>query len=419
MSRFVLKGVFAFVAVMAFFAFRMNASTSTATATATSGGSLQQNMRACEAAAVQTRLTGCTELLARKSLSTKDRALAYLKRSNAYYALNDIDHAIADLEAASALTPHDYAPLHELAIGYREKGETERAIKTMDRAISLNPQSAESFYHRGEMKRALGQFVEAEADFETAIGLAPDDNKIAFIENGAIARATRNRLKANSYKELAKTYIFARQEAKAVETLDRAVNAFPDVGTFYALRASYYEHRDANRASADLDKAIALDPVEVRALTQRGRLAFTNGNYTAAAKDWAQAWQGNRGDLSIAPAYLPIWIYMLEARDDSARATSAFARRVKEIGAKVWPYPVASFYLGQSSVEQLDAAAADNAQKCEANFYIGEWHLLKGDVASARKRFEQAVAGCPPNFIERDMAEIEARRLPRERRASP
>jgi hypothetical protein len=39
----------------------------------------------------------------------------------------------------------------------------------MDRAISLNPKSAESFYHRGEMKRAFDRFVEAEADFETAI----------------------------------------------------------------------------------------------------------------------------------------------------------------------------------------------------------------------------------------------------------
>src|SRR5215467_6033190 len=238
MSRFVLKVIFAFAAGIALFSFKMNASTSDG-----SSQSLLQNMRACEDMAVQTRLTGCTELLARNSLSTEHRALAYLKRSNAYYALNDVDHAIADLEAASALTPHDYAPLHELAIGYREKGETERAIATMDRAISLNPKSAESFYHRGEMKRALGRFVEAEADFETAIGLAPD-NKIAFIENGAIARATRNRLKANSYKELAITYIVARQEAKAVETLDRAVNAFPTVGTFYALRASYYERRD-------------------------------------------------------------------------------------------------------------------------------------------------------------------------------
>jgi rhomboid protease GluP len=117
----------------------------------------------------------------------------------------------------------------------------------------------------------------------------------------------------------------------------------------------------------------------------------------------------------IPEAYLSIWIYILEARDDTAKAAAAFAQRVKEVRAKVWPYPVASFYLGQMSVEQLDAAAADNDQKCEANFYVGEWHLLKGDVASARKRFEQASAGCPSNLMERDMAAIEAKRLPGER----
>ena len=166
MSR-LLKALFVIAAALAFLAFKMNAFVP--------DGSLQQDMRACEAMAVETRVAGCTQLLARKSLSNENRALAYLKRSNAYFALNEVDHAIADLEAASALTPQDYAPLHELAIGYREKGETARAIATMDRAISLNPKSGESFYHRGEMKRALGQFVEAEADFETAIGLAPDE----------------------------------------------------------------------------------------------------------------------------------------------------------------------------------------------------------------------------------------------------
>jgi len=418
MSGFVLKGLLAVAAAIAFFAFKMNASIPNGSNASVPDGSPELAMLACDSMAVQTRVTGCTALLARKELSTEHRALAYLKRSGAYYALNDTDHAIADLEAASALTPHDYRPFHELAIGYREKGETERAIETMDRALSINPKSAESFYHRGEMKRALNRFVEAEADFESAIGLAPDDN-IAFIEHGAIAKATGNRLRANSYKELAKTYIFARQEAKALETLDRAVNAFPTIGTFYALRASYYQHRDAERASADLDKAIALDPLEVRALTQRGHVAFMNGNPVAAAKDWAQAWRGNRGDLMIPEAYLSIWIYMLEARDDNAKAAPAFAQRLKEVRAKVWPYPVASFYLGQMSVEQLDAAAADNDQKCEANFYVGEWHLLKGDVALARKRFEQAFAGCPSNLMERDMAAIEAKRLPGERAASP
>jgi lipoprotein NlpI len=403
MSGFVLKGAIAFAAVMALFVFRMNAPAS--------DSSSQQSMLACQATEIRTRLAGCTELLARQDLSTKHRALAYLKRSNAYFALNDIDHAILDLEAATALTPHDYMPFHELAICYREKDQTERALQTMDRAISLNPKSAESFYHRGEMKRALNRFDEAEADFESAIALAPDERNIGFIENGALTKATYNRLKANSYKELAKTYIFARQETKAAETLDRAVSAFPNIGTFYGLRAAYYEHRDVKRAYADLDKAIALDPLEVRALSQRARLAFTDGNYTAAAKDWAQAWHGNRGDLGIHEAYLPIWIYMLEARGDNAKAASSFARRVNEIKAKGWPFPVVSFYLGQLSVEELDAAAADNDQKCEANFYIGEWHLLKGDVASARKRFEQAISICPQSFIERAMTEIEVKRL--------
>ncbi len=404
MSRSILKGVFVFGAAMAVFAFKMNASTS--------DGALQQSTRACEALAVQSRVAGCTALLARKDLSIEHRALAYIKRSSAYFALQNVNGAIADLEAASALTPHEYLPFHELAIGYRERGETERAIATMDRALAINPKSAESYYHRGEMKRALRRFDDAEADFETAIGLSPSD-RIAFIENGTISMASKMRLKANSYKELAKTYIFAGQEAKAAETLDRAVDAFPDIGTFYGLRAAYYEHRDANRANADLDKAIALDPLEVRALNQRGRLAFADANYTGAVNDWTQAWRGDRRDLGIHEAYLALWIFMLEARGTVEKANFGLAQRAAEIEGKIWPYPVASFYLGQMSAADLDAAAADADQKCEANFYIGEWHVLAGDTASAAKRFEQALASCPPNFIERRMAELEAKRLPR------
>src|SRR3954452_20919790 len=108
MSKFVSTGVFAFVAVTIFLAFKMNAFTPE--------GSLQQSMRACDATDVPTRVAGCTQLLARKELSTQHRALAYLKRSNAYFALDDLDHAIADLEASTALTPRDYMPFHELAI---------------------------------------------------------------------------------------------------------------------------------------------------------------------------------------------------------------------------------------------------------------------------------------------------------------
>lgn len=401
MSNFI-KGVFTVLAVLGYFVWK---------SAGPSGGSLQQSMRGCDSRDVQTRLSGCTDVLASGSLSNEKRSLAYLKRSNAYFALDDVDHAIADLEAAIALTPNSWMVLHELAIGYREKGQTEHALETMDRVIELNPRSAESYYHRAEMKRALGRIDEAVKDFEEAISLAPNTGETAFLENGKVHIASQHRLKANSFKELAKTYVATGREAEAAETFDRAVGAFPGVGTFYALRASYYQSRDVSRAKADLEKALALDPGEVRALNQRGRLAFAAGDYAGAAGDWSKSWQGDRGDLGMNPAYLPLWIYMLESRTDTAKAASALASRAREINPKAWPAPVASFYLGRISLEQLEAAAASDDQRCEAGFYVAEWHLAKGDAAAARKRFEEAVARCPASFIERAMAETEIKRL--------
>ena len=76
------------------------------------------------------------------------------------------------------------------------------------------------------------------------------------------------------------------------------------------------------------------------------------------------------------------------------------------------PAPVASFYLGRISIEQLEAAAANDDQRCEAGFYVAEWHVAKGELAAARKRLEEAASRCPKTFIERSMADTELKRLP-------
>jgi len=57
MSSFVLKSVFVVGAAAAFLAFKMNASVP--------DGTLERNMRACDAMAVQTRVAGCTALFSR------------------------------------------------------------------------------------------------------------------------------------------------------------------------------------------------------------------------------------------------------------------------------------------------------------------------------------------------------------------
>ena len=99
----------------------------------------------------------------------------------------------------------------------------------------------------------------------------------------------------------------------------------------------------------------------------------------------------------VEEAGKPLWEWQPTAKDEALMASVAAAaesdlraayalrqkqarqQRLKEIAAKVWPYPVASFYLGQVSVEELDAAAADNDRRGRGS-ETGSGRLLRLDA---------------------------------------
>lgn len=57
-------------------------------------------------------------------------------------------------------------------------------------------------------------------------------------------------------------------------------------------------------------------------------------------------------------------------------------------------------------------AAASNAdERCEADFYIGEWHLIHGRRDEAIPAFRSAVDYCPKDFIEYFAAAAELERI--------
>jgi rhomboid protease GluP len=57
------------------------------------------------------------------------------------------------------------------------------------------------------------------------------------------------------------------------------------------------------------------------------------------------------------------------------------------------------------------AAAANPSERCEAQFYGGEWQLLQGDGAAAATALTAALDNCPKSFIEHKGAEAELKRL--------
>jgi lipoprotein NlpI len=80
-----------------------------------------------------------------------------------------------------------------------------------------------------------------------------------------------------------------------------------------------------------------------------------------------------------------------------------------------WPTPVVTLYLGKSNpvavIAAVSSADPKMNQMCEANFYLGEWHLIKGEKEHARSFFTKAENECPSNYLEYACAVSELERL--------
>ena len=164
-------------------------------------------------------------------------------------------------------------------------------------------------------------------------------------------------------------------------------------------------------AIARLDQALALEPDNVNALRLRGWLAFFDGRPDEAI-------QGLERALTLRPddAYAALWLHIVSAR--SGRG-GRLASAAKGVDMKVWPAPIIQFYRGEIDRNVLRAATQSRdpithgEQTCEANFYLGEWHLLENAKAEADPFIFYAATSCPKTFVEWAAARTERRLIER------
>ena len=120
---------------------------------------------------------------------------------------------------------------------------------------------------------------------------------------------------------------------------------------------------------------------------------------------------GRSIDLGENP-YRMLFRFLAQARlgENGAAELAANAARLK---SKDWPYPVIELLLGKQTAERTLAAASKPSEKCEANFYVGEWHLIRRDREQAYKMLQTAIDSCSKTFYEHDAAITELQRINR------
>jgi lipoprotein NlpI len=106
--------------------------------------------------------------------------------------------------------------------------------------------------------------------------------------------------------------------------------------------------------------------------------------------------------------------YLARARaGESADAELADNARRIGLSLRVWPYAFIELYLGKRSPDEMLKAASKTTDRCLAYFYIGEWHILRNELAEAEANLNGAAELCSRDGIEYRAAVAELARQKR------
>jgi len=254
-----------------------------------------------------------------------------------------------------------------LSIAYNNRGFSQdrlgrgdRALRDYSLAIQVDPNFAVAFNNRGYALNELGEYRLALSDFDRAIKIRPE-----------YADAFNNR-------GIARTHLGANQ---------------------FAI--------------ADYTRAIELKPNLYQAYNNRGYARFNEGEFDAAARDLKVSLERRSTN-----GFTMLWYYLARHRAGAADAEADLRRQTSgAIDPATWQGAVIGLFLGDVSVAELKRAAGSDdpnvrlEQECELYFYLGQYHLLRGDVAAAEAALNRAIETGVRDFTEYAGAIAELKRL--------
>jgi len=195
------------------------------------------------------------------------------------------------------------------------------------------------------------------------------------------------------------------QYAEAAEDFSRAIELDQVNPQYYEDRAIIaLKLRELKAASRDLDMALGLDTKRSSAFREKGRLAFYQGDFALAAREFARALETASGEAVV---YTAIWLHLAIQRGGLG-GEAPLAAILAQIDHNRWPTPVLLMYTGAMQPEETVASAVspnprhELLLKCEAYFYAGQEYLVRNQKEKARAAFELALATGATEFLEYD-----------------
>lgn len=193
-----------------------------------------------------------------------------------------------------------------------------------------------------------------------------------------------------------------RQYREAIATFSRGIAVAPANPALYRWRGHrYISIGDPGRALADLETGNRLDTLNYDIWYHLGVAHFLRGEFPAAADAFAHCQRLAPNANEVAGATDWLWMSLSRAgRDAEARQALAPITDDFRVTTATAYFQRLQLYRGKRTPDQV-LALADTApvQVATLSFGVGNWYLVQGDRANARKWFERGVAsGGWPGF---------------------
>jgi tetratricopeptide (TPR) repeat protein len=235
-----------------------------------------------------------------------------------------------------------------------------------------------------------------------------DDQAISLFASALAAGDLNPSLQPVAYFYRGRVYLHQRDCDRALADFSAALRLKPD------YPEALLGHADANVCANNLRSAIVDVNAAVKTMPTaplyfyRARLRYLSQDFSGASNDLEQA-------IKLEPEhpYYAIWLGLAQLR---ARLFDPgdFAHQASQVSYSGWPYPVLMLLEGHRTPDEVMRAAirdGSKGERCEADFYIAEWHLVSATPEAAKPLFQEATSICPRSYVELEAARIELSNL--------
>lgn len=204
----------------------------------------------------------------------------------------------------------------------------------------------------------------------------------------------------------------------AVIDYNEAVRLKPDLAEAHnSIGVHHIQTGNFLQAYESFDATLEINPDYNFALLNRGVALYYGGRSSLAVSDTKAFW-----DLEKSDPYRVLWLYITESKNDPIAALEALRERKVYVTDDTWAKVLIEFYLDELNEAQVIARLLEdvssqselNNRLCEAYFYIGKYHLARGNDLIARNYFKLSLSTNVHEFVEHKYSRVELSNLRRQ-----